>query len=197
MESFTVRSMHEGDKAGVEGVLREYIAEENFEAYTFPYDSVLHPDELCEARVAVADGEVIGVTALDIFPSVEDVLDELHAVETPPKDVLTEGAPLDSIGYLFAGYVRREWSRKGVGRALRESLEDYAIEQGADAIFVEVWVYDVEKDGQRPLQKSGYEEVFSTYPYWPATLDSDAICSVCGDDGCECSGAVYRRWLPT
>lgn len=189
--------MQEGDRAGVEKIIREYIAEENFESYTFPNESVLDPNEKCEARVAVADGEVVGVMALEIFSNVEGVREELNGVEVPDEDVLTDDWPLESVGYLFAGYVKSEWARQGIGRSLRESLETYAIEQSADAIFVEVWEYDIEEDGRRPLQNAGYNEVFTTYPYWPASIEADSVCSVCGDDGCGCGGSVYRRWLPT
>lgn len=195
---YTARVVQPTDKSDISDILSHHIREENLDSYSLPFDRFL--DQTDSATLFVAtDPEterVIGITALYEYPTVKGVIDALCGVELPTVDDLRDGESFSGVGYIATAYVHPDHLRTGAGRVLREQIEVEAERRGLDAIFAEVWGYDEDRDGRRPLRRSGYEEVFWSDQYWPASVpgDSDALCSACGSD-CSCIGAIYYKRL--
>jgi aminoglycoside 6'-N-acetyltransferase I len=99
-------------------------------------DIIEHPDSQF-VLVAEADGRMVGFLEVSIRPFVEDC-------ET------------ENVGYLEGWYVEREFRRKGIGRELVRSAENWAREKGC----VEV-ASDAEIDNELSLvahTNLGYKE---------------------------------------
>lgn len=191
MAAVTICEATAADKPALRALLSQHISEENLDAYyeRLPTDRFFDPNDQSALYVAVEEPTdcLVGMTALTHYDSVNAIRDALNGETLPTAADLQPEQTVDSVGYLSVAYVAERCLREGVGRTLREHVEETARAHGLDALFAEVWMYDDTRDGRWPLRQSGYTEVFRSDEYWPSLS-----CSYCGDE-CECLGAVYRK----
>lgn len=168
-----------GEEAEIESVVTAHFSPGASYDVSLGLDDPHH-----HVRVARADGEILGVSAVELFDTAEAVADAMYFFDDP--DPIPAA---DRYGLAGMGYVRPDATGRGIGGRLLDRIHDIGVDHGVDCFLADSWFHDGDDSPRYMLDSRGYETILTDPLHRPA-----ADCPKCRDT-CRCSGAMAVRWV--
>ena len=138
-------------------------------------------------RVAEKNNDTVGVMALTIYTSKEQLRDAMHLIDT-----VEPIPPGSQYGFIHAGYVDPERTGEGIGSSLIERLHDIGDSRDVDHFVADAWFHGGPDSPAQLLTTHEYD-ILHTHSIAGHT---DGPCPKCGSS-CVCEAALAVRSVHT